>query len=142
MNGFTSPNGERQWRRHEVLARGTDSGPSNPPTPKSDSSSDFGHFILKILKNLKKWLFLFKNPKSRFLGETYPFLLLIGGCVPRPPVSAPMVRGYDSRNHPRVLNLICKSRRVYILIVSKQCSETLHPFLMQIDISLAEVRYV
>ena len=37
------------------------------------------------------------------------------------------VRGRDSRNHPRVLSLICKSWLVYILIVSKQCSETLHP---------------
>ena len=33
---------------------GADSGESKPPTPKFDFSSDSAHFILEILKNLKK----------------------------------------------------------------------------------------
>ena len=36
------------------LGGGTDSCLSNPPTPKYQFSSDFGHFILKILKKSKK----------------------------------------------------------------------------------------
>ena len=42
-----------QGRRKEALTGGgADSGPSNPPTPNSDFSSDFSHLVLKILKNL------------------------------------------------------------------------------------------
>ena len=35
------------------LGGGADSGPSNPPTPNSDFSSNFGYFILKIFKDLE-----------------------------------------------------------------------------------------
>ena len=54
------------------------------------------------------------------------------------------IRDSDSSNQTRVLRLICTQCRVYNLIVSKRCSEILppHPFLVQIGISLAEVRCV
>ena len=49
-----------QGSRHEVLTRGTgfrqtgtDSGESKPPTPNSDFSSYFDHFIWEISENLK-----------------------------------------------------------------------------------------
>ena len=52
-----------QWRRHEVLPGGTDSGPPNPPTPKFrfllgfrslyfenlEKSKVFGKFLKKKL---------------------------------------------------------------------------------------------
>ena len=47
---------QSQGRRHELLTGrggGADSVPSNAPTTNSVFSSDFDHFILKILKNVK-----------------------------------------------------------------------------------------
>ena len=54
-----------QGRRNEVSMgegggrggfrlEGTDSGESKPPTPNSDFSSDFAHFILEISEDLKE----------------------------------------------------------------------------------------
>ena len=42
-----------QRRRHEDWNRGPDTGVLKLPAPNCDSSSDFGHFISKILENIK-----------------------------------------------------------------------------------------
>ena len=49
-----------QGRRHEVLFGDRIHGHSKPPTPKLILSSDFGHFILKMLDYSKK---LYVNPE-------------------------------------------------------------------------------
>ena len=56
--------------------------------PNYDFSSDFGHFILKILKNLKFLVsYLKQNFKNRYFGGggRPPSTFWLGGRVPRPP---------------------------------------------------------
>ena len=58
----------------------------NPPTPKFSFSSNFGHFILKMLENAKN----FKKKVteiSKFLGGRHPrFFLSAGVLTPATPV--------------------------------------------------------
>ena len=51
-------------------------------------------------------------------------------------------RGRDSRNHPRVLSLMCEQCRVYIFTITNGCSETPHQFLMQRGVPQVGVRCV
>ena len=71
--------------------------------PKFDFSSDFGHFILKILKKSIFLLFPFlKILKIAISVGTSPFMFLTGGTrPPRPPVSGLMVTHHQSvQNKP------------------------------------------
>ena len=72
---------------------GTDSGESKPPTPNSDFSSDFAHFILEVLENPKV---LAKIPKiffktRDFWGDIPPEFRTGGDTSPASPPVAPPV---------------------------------------------------
>ena len=63
--------------------------------PNSNFSLDFGHFILKILENLKFWcVFRIFSSKVVISGGTSPRILDRGDASPRPPppAAAPMGR--------------------------------------------------
>ena len=66
-----------EWRRHEVLTGGgTDSGPSNPPTPKFRYFLGFRSLYFENLEKFKLLVSSFKKifKQSRFLGVV-PLLL-------------------------------------------------------------------
>ena len=68
----------------------------NPPTPKFSFSSDFGHFILKMMENAKNVIRVKKKDAeiSTFLGGRPPLIFrLQGTCPPVPPLSTPMWKG-------------------------------------------------
>ena len=83
----------KQWRRHEVLTGGGGRilvRQTHLP-PNSDFSSDFGHFVSKILKNIKKLLVHLKDSvKIVISGGMSPFYFLTGGT--RPPSPPPRCR--------------------------------------------------
>ena len=79
-----------QGRRHEVLNRwggGTDVLASEPPTPNSDFSSDFGHLVLKISETPKNSVCDEKFSFKFIISVGYPLQIfgLRGTCPPPPP---------------------------------------------------------
>ena len=86
----------RQRRRHEVLIGGTDSGPSNPPTPKFRFLLGFRSLYFENIEKSKiLCLFFKKTVKIVILGGRPPSTFWLGWRVPPSPppsrVSAPMV---------------------------------------------------
>ena len=124
----------QQWRRHEVWTGGTDSGPSNPPTPNFDFSSDIGHFISKNLKKNLKILVssYYKICKNRDFWGASPFYFLTEGTrppVPPPPGSASMACRC-CRCSPAITSLFTSffSPSRAVVILSNQCIVTSDPF--------------
>ena len=76
-----------QWRRHEVLAGGTDSGPSNPHTPKFRFLIGFRSLYFENLEKFENFgEFKKKYVKFVISGGSSPFHFLTGGTrPPRPP---------------------------------------------------------
>ena len=74
------------------LGGGADSGPSNPPTPNSDFSSNFGHFILKVLKDLETLVSSLRQIcKYRDFWGDVPLPLSDGGMRPPPRCRRPWI---------------------------------------------------
>ena len=68
----TYVNRKGQGHHLKVLNRGTISGASSPPTPNSDFSSHFGHFILKMLVDLKNVIYVFRKFSLKIVSWVVP----------------------------------------------------------------------
>ena len=82
------------WGDGFRLGGGTDSGESKPPTPNSNFSSDFAHFIVEILESQKKLANIQLSLKIAISGGTSPEFRT-GGRIPEfrtpfSPVATPM----------------------------------------------------